>query len=645
MQPAILGHYEIHLRDYLYILRKRRKVILSFLSAVVVFGAVFTLFEKVVYRASATLLIERENPNVVDFKEVMTLDTSSTDYYQTQYQRIKSRSLIRELIEKHHLGKDPYLNFLSRSRSRRFLKNFKLLPGWVRGFLSEPYLEDVFVRHMLRVDPVRNSRLVELSVLHPVPERSAELTNSLADLFIDRNLKDRFMISKRATELISIQLTELKEKVAAAEGKLQGYKEERGLVNIPSMREKNEFLQDARLELVKIQSEESKLAKRYLPEHPKRIHIRSQIEGLGDKINEEEKRILDMGRDAIEYSELERESESARQTYESLLKRLEETSSEAETQASNILVVDRAQPPLLPYKPRPLLNILVSLFLGAIGGVLLAFFFEYLDSTVRIPEDIEVGLGLDLLGIIPLAEKNLDGPLKGDLFFSPHEPSPASEALRALRTALIVRFRHLGGAGHRTVLVTSPNPEEGKTTLTVNLAAAFEQNHLKVLLLDADLRKPKLHRLFDVESDRGITEILEGELRPEEAIHTNMGGLGFDFLSCGSPSHHPTEILGSDAMKRLLDELKQTYDIILMDSPPYLAVADVIVLSEYVDGMVVVARYQKTDRRHLRDLKRRFGHTGTRFLGVVINQVSVRERDHYYYQYYYYGYGENVSKK
>ena len=636
---------EIHLRDYLYVLRKRRSIIVLYLIVSVLLGILLTCLDTVVYRATATILIERENPNVVDFKEVMAFDASTTDFYQTQYQRIKSRSLIQELIQKDNLKEDAYIKRLSEGRLRRFVKEKNWLPVWLREFLAEPYLEDIFIRRMLRVDPVRNSRLVEVSVLHPDPSRSAELTNDLAELFIDQNLKDRFTISKRATELIANQLTELKEKVAAAERKVQEYKEARGLVNIPSMHEKDDFFRDARLELVKIQSQESKLSKRYLPDHPRMIHIRSQIEGLKEKITEEEKRVIELSRDAIEYEELEREAESTRQIYEALLKRLQETSSEARTQASNILIVDRGKAPLLPYKPRPFLNILIAAFLGVTGGILLAFFSEYLDSSVKIPEDVEQGLALDLLGIIPQAEKiQKSGPRAG-IFFSPQEPSPASEALRALRTALVIRLRHFSGPAGRTILVTSPNPEEGKTTVVLNLASAFEQNHLRVLMLDADLRKPALHKVLGVPGERGLTEILEGECKPEEVIRSNIGGLGFDFLSCGTPSHHPTEILGSAKMKALLEDLKRKYDIVLLDSPPYLAVADVIVLSEDVDGVVVIARYQRTDKRHLRNVKRRFSHSGAKFLGVVINQVSVRERDRYYHQYYYYGYGENVPKK
>lgn len=639
----LLGTEDIHLKDYGYILRKRKKVFVLFFILVMIATLIFTVFEKVLYRATSTILIERENPNVVDFKEVMAMDAASTEYYQTQYQKIKSHSLIQTLFKENNLTKDPYLISLTKGRLRHFLKTLPFLPKSMKRFLADPYPEDVLIKSMLKVQPVRNTRLVEVSILYPDPIRSADLTNSLVNLFIKRNLQDRFLVSRQATQLISDQLFELKQKVAEAQRKLQQYKEEQGLVNIPSIREKDIFLQEAKLELVKLQSEKSKLAKRYLADHPKMIHLISQIEGLEQKINEEEQKILSAGRTAIDYAELEREAESSRQIYEALLKRLEETTSEAQSQASNVSIVDDAKVPLKPYTPRPILNFVIAVFLGSIGGVFLVFFLEYLDSSIKIPDDIEQGLGLPLLGIIPKAEKNPNTPYQGELFFNPREPSTASESLRALRTSLLMHLRQVPGC--RVILLTSPNPEEGKSTIIFNLASAIEQNHLKVLLIDADLRKPRLHQIMEVSQKMGLAEVLEGEATAQDVIHKNLPGLGFDFLSCGNFSNHPTEILGSDRMASLIQELKKNYDFILMDSPPYLAVADVIVLSEYSHAVIVIAKYHKTDRKHIKGISQRFSKNKERLCGVIINQVSVREKDYYYHQYYYYGYGNDRPKK
>lgn len=633
--------YEIHLRDYLYILRKHRFIIIFTFIFFLAFGLFSTAKEKVLYKATASILIERENPNVVDFKEVMALDTSATEYYQTQYQMLKSRTLIQQLVETEKLAEDPFLAALKNGGLSKHLRGRTSKDSWLATFLTESSIEDILSKKLIKVTPVRNSRLVEVSVLHPDPVRSAELTNALVQLYIQKNLESRFYISQQATELISSQLVDLKEKVGQADRKLQSYKEKKGLVNIPSIREKDEFLDKAKLELVLIQSEESKLAKRYLPAHPKMIHIRSQIEGLEEKLADEGKRLLVLSGDAVEYQELEREAESARQIYESLLRRLQETNSESKSQASNIVVVDKAQAPARPYKPNPLLNMAVAAILGVMLGISLSFFLEYLDSSVRIPEDIEKGLGLELLGIVP--EGNFRKNSKNNIFFQESEHSPSSESIRALRTALLFRLRQVKGA--RVLLITSPNPTEGKSTIAVNLAAAFAQNHLKVVLIDADLRKPKLHKLFEIDSGKGLSDILEGEAHFQDVCHANVDGLGFDLITSGASSHHPTEVLGSSAMKDFLKNIQKNYDIIILDSPPYLPVADVAVLSEYASGIAVVARHNQTDKRHLKDLKRRFNDPEIKLVGVVINRVSVKQKDYYYHQYYYYGYGDANSKQ
>lgn len=648
MKPP-LHPEEVHLRDYLYILRKRRFVIIFFATLVFGAGVIFTFNEKVLYRATTTILIEKDNPNIVDFKEVMQFDASSTDYYQTQYQMLKSRTLVETLIRDQEMDNDPYLSGVRQGKAKQFLlrlqRNYKdQMPDWFGGFLARPSLSSIFIKKMLDIEPLRNSRLVKVNVMHPDPVKAAELANRIVELYIQRTLEERFAITERATGLLSNQLIELKEKVGKTDRTLQKYKEMHGLINIPSIREKDKFIQDAKLELVKLQAEEAKLSKRYLPAHPKLISLRSELEGMSEQIDKEESKTLGLSRIAIEYSELEREAETSRRIYESLLARLEETQSEAQTQTSNVMVIDSAVPPIRPYKPRPLLNIMVALFVGIVGGVLLAFFIEYLDPTVRIPDDIEKALGLNVFGIIPKVGRSWRrGPAKGELFVAQKGQSTAAESFRAMRTALLVKLRSVTGC--RVILVTSANPSEGKSTVSLNLAAAFQQNQLRVLLIDGDLRKPRLHKIFDLPADGGLADILEHSKGLTKCVHEDIAGLGFDFLTCGAHSEKPTEILGSEQMRAALEIMKKAYDIIIIDTPPFLAVADVAVLNEYADAVVIVAKYHSTHRRHLKDVRRHFAERGAKVMGVVINQVSVREKDYYYNQYYYYGYGDARGAK
>ncbi len=641
MTTSIAYEEEIHLRDYYYVLVKRRKVILSFLLMTLLTGIFLTFTETVVYQGSATLLIEKDHPNILDFKEVLSVDSSSTDYYQTQCQILRSAGLVRELIIAQKLEEDPYLQRLIHGQLRNFLRKQPWIARALGVYLVARNPEDVFIKEMLQIKPIRNSQLVTVSVLHPENRRAAALANALARLFIEQNLKNRYAASTQATELIAGQMGDLKERVAEADKKLQTYKEEHSLVSIPSLREKDEFLQDAKLALVKLQSQESRMAKRYLPAHPKRIHLRSEIEGLEEKIKSEETKKMELGSLAIKYGELEREAESAQKVYKALMERLEQTHSEAQAQASNMMIVDQAVAEPRPSRPRPVMNFMMALALGLFGGVLAAFLVEYLDPTVKIPDDIEKGLGLELFGMIPRAGRPKGSSADSEIFLKAAAGSnPAAEAIRALRTALVFKLRHVKGS--HVLLITSPNPEEGKSTVALNLAAAFQQNHFRTILVDADLRRPRLHKALVFEDKKGLSDVLDQQCGIHEAICKNVAGLGFDFLSAGMVLDHPTELLGTESAVKLFNRLREEYDMVILDTSPYLAVADVAVLSEYADAGIVVARYHKTDKRHLKDVKRFFEDASLKTVGVVMNLVEPRERNYYYHRYYYYGYGSNA---
>lgn len=637
----ILKDQEIHLRDYFYILRKRRRIFFALFAASLLASVVLSSISTVLYKATTTILIEKENPNVVDFKEVMALDASNTDYYQTQYEMFKSYSLIRRLANSVELSEDPYVLSVQKGGVRKILKNIFFLPEWVKDFFKPRQIEDIFTKKMLKIEPVRNTRLVRVGIIHPDAARAAKISNKLAALFIEQNLENRFSIATNAGRMIGDQLIEMKQKVTDAGRKLQEYKEDQGLVNIPSLREKDPFIQEAKLELVKLQARESKLSKRYLPAHPKMIHIQSQIEGLKEKIKEEEQRKLELGRKSLDYAELEREEQSAKKIYTALLARLEETTSQSKIQSTNIQIVDKADVPTLPYRPNLFLNLAFGFFLGIVGGILGAFASEYFDASVRIPDDVEKGLGLELVGIVPHA----DATSKKTSLFSKKEGenfSATAESFRALRTALLFKLRHAGEC--RVVLVTSANPEEGKSTVALNLAAAFQQNHLRVLLIDSDLRKPRLHTTLNEQRKPGLVDVLESSVPLSLAIRKKVTDLGFDFLPAGPYSQHSTESLGDKLMLQVMADLRKNYDVIVIDSPPYLAVADVHVLSEYADYALVVTLYQKTKKHHLKNIKRRFPSIEEKMLGVVINDVGVKEKDYYYHQYCYYGYGDAPGK-
>lgn len=292
--------------------------------------------------------------------------------------------------------------------------------------------------------------------------------------------------------------------------------------------------------------------------------------------------------------------------------------------------------------PRGRLNILLGALLGLILGTGAAFFFEYLDRTVRTTADVESFLGIPALGIIPrlrrLGErKGRDEaePQPSPLVVALDPQNPAAEAYRNLRMNLT--FRANGDDPAQTILFTSPGPNEGKSTTALNFSVMLSQQGQRVLLLDADLRRPSLHRALDVLREPGLTNILAGDAEVREAIRPNVLP-HLDFLPSGPFPPTPSEILNSKAMQRLLEALEGKYARIVMDSPPVLAVTDASVLGSFSDGVVLVLRSGETEQRAAERAVDQLKRIGARVLGAVLNEVAGSTPEESYYLKYYYSY-------
>jgi tyrosine-protein kinase len=294
--------------------------------------------------------------------------------------------------------------------------------------------------------------------------------------------------------------------------------------------------------------------------------------------------------------------------------------------AIRVSVIDEAVTPSTPISPRPIRNITLAALLGAMLGVGLAFFVEVLDVTVKSREDVEA-LGLQLLGSIPFLDTHgetihLERDLQGH----------GGEAFRMLRTS--IGFINVESP-LRSILVTSPAAQEGKTTTALNLAAAYAVGGLRTVLVEADLRRPSLHRVFGMVGTRGLTTAIVGDVGLDEAIvHTDMRNLSV--ILAGAIPPNPVELLSSEQMTDLLARLERSFDMVIIDSPPLVPVADPAALAGRCGGVVVVARSGKTDRRRLVEAVGVVDRAGGRRLGIVLNCVKPDETDGAYE--YYYGY-------
>ena len=396
--------------------------------------------------------------------------------------------------------------------------------------------------------------------------------------------------------------------------------------------------------------------------------------GLRDKMEQQKAATLSLKDASVNYAILAREVDTNRQLYDSVLQRMKEMGVAAEVRTSNVSIIDPAEPPLYPSRPRKLLSLLLSAVVGLMAGVGMAFFLEYLDNSLKSPEDVERQLGLPNLAVVPdflsvehhddaSGKTLLDGikgktPLNGKKdktslngrkevtqriagkvsrnqfhnngreFVLYHHPlSVINEAYRMLRTAILLSR---AGETPRTILFTSATEGEGKTATTVNTAVTFTRMGLRVLVIDADLRRPRCHQILRVYNETGLTEVLAGQGEVRDVIRPTTTENLF-FISSGTLPPNPAELVGSRKMYEILLTLREEYDCIFIDSSPVMPVSDALMLSTLVDGVVLVIDGQKTPRNVVKGAQARLAQARAKILGVVLNRVNMQKGDYSYY--------------
>jgi len=382
-------------------------------------------------------------------------------------------------------------------------------------------------------------------------------------------------------------------------------------------------------------------------------NLEAEVTALQNAINDREAGILGLSQQGVQYNILRREFETNRELYDGMLQRLKEIGVAAGAQENNIAVIDSALRPGAPYLPNVQRNLAMALALGLAVGVGLALMLEFLDTTIRRTEDVEKLVGRPVLGLIPMVklreqrQKTSLGQKANDRAVSHyseiHPKSAVSEAFRSLRTSLM--FSTPQGMP-KTILVTSPGPGDGKTTNVINLATVMAQNGSRVLIIDADLRKPRLHRDFAVPHSPGLTNRIAGvtgEGNTSSAIiPTTVEGLFI--MPSGNQAPNPAELLSSDRMRKIIAMAARAFDHVIIDTAPILGLADALVLSRSVDGVIMVAGAGKTTKDSIKASTRRLMQVQAPLLGVILNQVDLDSPDYAYYSAYYYNYSSDENE-
>jgi tyrosine-protein kinase Etk/Wzc len=363
--------------------------------------------------------------------------------------------------------------------------------------------------------------------------------------------------------------------------------------------------------------------------------LNSRERELGVVINGYAGRVRNVPTREAETARLTRDTREAEQIY-LLLSEKHQDARIAETSiGSSIRVVDPAKVPNSPVKPRRQMNTLFGALFGLFVGVLGAFVIELLDDTVRSSEDVERALGAPVLGAIPIIngvgapgsreDSMLSLATNGDSY------SPTAEAFRTLRTHVLFSMPDIQ---HKRLLVTSALPQEGKTTIAANLAVAIASTDRKVWLVDGDLRRSALRRLFPEAGSQGLSCLLAGQAEPDEVVRPAYAA-NLWYVDSGQTVPNPAELLGAQRMARLMEQARSRADVVLLDSPPLLPVTDAEVTSTQADGVLLVVKFGETDRRALAHVRRRLDRVGARVVGAVLNFVPASDRDSRYYGLYY----------
>jgi len=530
--------------NYVDIISRRRNIIIAFFVVVVLVVAFCTFIMTPIYRATTTILIDIENPDVLTTTAGVGIggrDSGSylsyREYFKTQIGIITSRSIAREAIKEFNLMTLP---------------EYQMAEDPISLFLGS-----------VKVKPVAETRLVKLNVDNKNPELAAKISNRMAELYIMHNLA---YISK------SERLNLLKNEYLRLETKLSGY------------------------------------SKKYKHGHPEMIKVKKEMAEIVEYIDEEK------NPDPLSSEEKEI---TTQEKYKHTL---------GDLKANNISIVDYAETPTSPVKPKKTLNLFLAIIIGLFGGTGLGFFFEYQDATVKDVEDLDKLIKWPFLGSVPFT------PGEEKEFYAQRESlSFITEAYRTISTRIF--FSDTKERPLKSIAISSLGPQEGKTTSICNLGIVMAQNKKRVLLVDADMHKPRLNKVFKRKNAKGLSSFLNGEAEYDEVLQeTEIENLYL--VADRRSSHNPSILLASDKMREFYSIVEEKFDYVLFDTPPIGAITDATILSQIVDGLILVIESGKTPKRALVRNNKFLMHSKIRCAGVVLVKSPVNGSEAYYYHHY-----------
>jgi polysaccharide biosynthesis transport protein len=720
-----LSPREPHLYDYLLILRKHQWLVLSFMLAVVTIVSIATFRMQPVYVATTRIELGRENSNILPFQGTDSYDymLDLENYIETQSKILTSETLALQTIRTGVLsGQTPAasVDAGSEALATGSLANQKRPPE-LGAFLGSLGVKRVPNSRLMDISfestsPELAAQVVNAHIRNYIDQNRRShydattaattwLTDQLDELKIKvKNSEDARLDYERKNQIWELddkqnittqRLTEISRQLIDAQSErmkkqsLYDYAKAGDADLVPQIRD-NVGVQELLHRRTETSSQFAEALNQYGPNFPKVQRLQSQLKEidqnldrerraavarLGSEFHESQQReellshTLDqqkteanlMSERMVQYNILKRDAEADKALYDGLLTKLKEAGISAALQSSNIRVVDPAMIPSFPSRPAKARNVALAFLVGLVGGVGLALLREYMDNTVKTPDDIETLARLPSLAVVPaFDDSNGDGPRRKTLtdaignghsrhveLVAQHLPkSQMSEAFRALRTALLLSQ---AGKPPQVILVTSALPREGKTTAAANLAVTLAQLGDRTLLIDADLRKPGVGRLLNMNGGKyaGLSSYLAGVSSLDLVTVQHPAIPNLSAIPTGPLPPNPADLLSSHRLADAIAELRTKFKFIVIDTPPVMAATDAVILSVQADGVVLVVRSGETPKEAFSRTRDLLVSVKCNLLGVVLNAVNSSAPDYYYSYRYYpyaYGYGAQESK-
>ncbi|HFG4492360.1 polysaccharide biosynthesis tyrosine autokinase [Acinetobacter baumannii] len=469
-------------------------------------------------------------------------------------------------------------------------------------------------------------------------EHITKVLNAILATYSAQNIERRSAESAQTLKFLDEQLPDLKKQLDDAERQFNKFRQQYNTVDVT--KESELYLtQSITLETKKaeLEQKQAEMAAKYTAEHPAMREINGQLAAINKQIGELNSTLKQLPDVQRQYLQLYREVEVKTQLYTALLNSYQQLRIAKAGEIGNVRIVDTAVEPVEPIKPKKLLVLFLSVFVGGFIGALIALLRNMLRTGIKDSGQIENEMDLPVYATVPRSPiqesriKILKKKKSIPILAVKNSDDIAIESLRSIRTA--IHFA-LANAKNNIIMIAGPSPEVGKSFISTNLATIFAQSNNRVLLIDADMRRGYMHKYFDVDVKPGLSELLSGQADLQKVLHkTQVADL--DVITRGKSPTNPSEILSSNQFKELLEQLQSQYDHIIIDTPPVLAVTDGIIISQYTGVNLIVARYAKSQMKELELTVNRFEQAGVKVNGFILNDIQRASAG--------YGYGYNYA--